>query len=523
MIVGFSRYGKSGGCGPVDYVTDEKRSSRELFPPVVLRGSPDATRDLIDSLDFKHKYTSGVLSFAPGEEITPEMEQDCMNRFEALAFAGLEPDQYNVLWVRHSHAGHHELHFVTPRVELSTGKSLNIRPPGAAAKQAFDDFRSEVNARYGLADPDDPHRAREIAQPDHLLKIAAEAIRRGEKPQDDMLVLIDAVLSQRAVQGVIRNRRDVIEQVADLGLKVTREGKNYITISEPDSGQRWRMKGGLYGLEFDATRTIEEAVPRGERDYTKPDSAGAKRYSERVDQHIAARTRYHAERYQSGSAKGTREAKWFVEKTQRDQEKFTVECVQKSDITTVPEYSVGLSRYLDEWLGTEYLSGKPDFGELAGNQRPERYIGPLGETHGRNGHNPKQGRVICRAAGGNEGQRQLDNGQQESVEDHEVEHDRAGNTFIERLKEYGATIQRTTQGIRASANRFAEHVRTYCGRQRHAIRASQLLEQSSDQIDHTVPAVRGILQAEQAIRRKQVEREQLELKNKSRRSYGPSM
>ncbi|MDE9571774.1 relaxase/mobilization nuclease domain-containing protein, partial [Xenorhabdus bovienii] len=83
------------------------------------------------------------------------------DRFEALAFAGLGSDQYNILWVRHSHAGHHELHFVTPRVELSTGKSLNIRPPGEASKRAFDDFRSEINARYGLADPEDPHRVRE--------------------------------------------------------------------------------------------------------------------------------------------------------------------------------------------------------------------------------------------------------------------------------------------------------------------------------------------------------------------------
>ncbi|MDE9590336.1 hypothetical protein, partial [Xenorhabdus bovienii] len=270
-------------------------------------------------------------------------------------------------------------------------KSLNIRPPGAAAKQAFDDFRSEVNACYGLADPDDPHRAQEIAQPDHLLKITAEAFRRGEKLQEDMRVLINAVLSQRAVQGVIRNRRDVIEQVADLGLKVTREGKNYITVSDLESGQRWRMKGGLYEREFDATRAVEAAVPRGKRDYTGPDQAGAGRYSERVDQHIAARARYHAERYQSGPAKGVGQAKWFVGKTQRDQEKVTVECVKKPDITAVPEYSVGLSRYLDERLGTEYLSGKPDFGELAGDQRPERDIGSLGETHGRNGHNPRQG------------------------------------------------------------------------------------------------------------------------------------
>ncbi|MEB6138371.1 nuclease, partial [Klebsiella pneumoniae] len=70
----------------------------------VLRGSPKATEQLIDSLDFKHKYTSGVLSFAPNEKVTKEMEQALIDRFEAVAFAGLESDQYNILWVRHEHA-----------------------------------------------------------------------------------------------------------------------------------------------------------------------------------------------------------------------------------------------------------------------------------------------------------------------------------------------------------------------------------------------------------------------------------
>ena len=135
MIVGFSRHGTGGGAGPVGYVIDKTRPGREDSPPEVLRGSPDATRKLIDSLDFRHKYTSGVLSFAPEEKVTPEMEREFMDRFEQVAFAGLEADQYNILWVRHTHAGHHELHFVTPRVELGTGKSLNIRPPGDAAKQ----------------------------------------------------------------------------------------------------------------------------------------------------------------------------------------------------------------------------------------------------------------------------------------------------------------------------------------------------------------------------------------------------
>src|SRR5699024_1975695 len=137
----------------------------------------------------------------------------------------------------------HELHFVTPRVELEASKSLNIQPNCVQDKAAFDDFRSEINARYALADPDVPDRARNVATPSHELKIAAEAIRSGHKATDNIRELIDGVLTERAVQGKIRGREDVLEHVKDLGFEVTREGKNYITVQEPESGQRWRMKG----------------------------------------------------------------------------------------------------------------------------------------------------------------------------------------------------------------------------------------------------------------------------------------
>ncbi|MBM7074669.1 relaxase/mobilization nuclease domain-containing protein [Shewanella sp. 202IG2-18] len=125
------------------------------------------------------------MSFAPNEKITPKQENAIIERFEQMAFAGLYADQYNILWVRYTHAGHHELHFVTPRVELSTGNSLNIKPPGERTQQHFDDFRSEINARYGLSDPDDPDRMRNIAIPDHELKITAESLRRSLSASDN--------------------------------------------------------------------------------------------------------------------------------------------------------------------------------------------------------------------------------------------------------------------------------------------------------------------------------------------------
>lgn len=127
-----------------------------------------------------------------------------MDRFEDTAFAGLSRDQYCIMWVRHSHAGHHELHFITPRVELSTGKSLNIRPPGKETQKLFDALRSEINTRYGLADPDDPARARNVRIPDYELKIAAEKLRNGQEPEADIRKLLDNLFTQRAAHGTIK-------------------------------------------------------------------------------------------------------------------------------------------------------------------------------------------------------------------------------------------------------------------------------------------------------------------------------
>jgi hypothetical protein len=177
MLIGFSKHGTGGAAKPVHYLTSEtmsagalnyltgergKKGIRREPHPVVVRGNPIQSRALIDSLKFKHKYTSGVLSFAPGDVVTPAAEQYIMDEFERVAFAGLDRDQYDVLWVRHTHttSHRHEIHFLIPRVELSTGKSLNIAPPRASTRELFDTLRSKINAQYGFADPDDPTRAR---------------------------------------------------------------------------------------------------------------------------------------------------------------------------------------------------------------------------------------------------------------------------------------------------------------------------------------------------------------------------
>lgn len=151
-------HGQGAGEGPTNYLVREDYPGRDVHLPDVLRGDPEVTRVLIDSLDTTWRFTAGALSWHPDDTVTPEQEQRVMDDFEALAFAGLEADQRNILWVRHVHAGHHELHFVIPRVELVSGKAFNPCPPGW--QKHFDLFRDLHNHREGWARPDDPARTR---------------------------------------------------------------------------------------------------------------------------------------------------------------------------------------------------------------------------------------------------------------------------------------------------------------------------------------------------------------------------
>jgi hypothetical protein len=113
----------------------------------------------------------------PGEDITQGMEERMIETFERVAFAGREREQYRILWVRHTHAGHHELHFLVPRIELSTDKSLNIAPPGSTARELFETFSSQINARYGFADPEDPEARSGVPDPARAAALAEKLER----------------------------------------------------------------------------------------------------------------------------------------------------------------------------------------------------------------------------------------------------------------------------------------------------------------------------------------------------------
>lgn len=305
MIISFFSTGTGGGAAPVDYLTarevlayDENRNlirddtgqpqTKIRDPlPEVLHGSPDQTRDLIDASTNKWSYTAGVISFAEGDDPSPDAQQEAIELFEALAFAGLDRDQYDCLWVRHTHEGNVELHFCTPRLELCTGKALNIAPPGH--ENAFSSLRDLLNKTHGWADPLEPERAREV-------RATIEAPTRVQGREE----LHDWILDQISI-GTITDRASMIDALTDAGFEIPRASNNYITAQDPYTGERWRLKGEIFHDDWQAEpprREIERGPGDSPERPRRVDGVSVRELQERFQQHCDQRAAYNRDRYQ---------------------------------------------------------------------------------------------------------------------------------------------------------------------------------------------------------------------------------
>lgn len=314
MLVKFFARGVGKGSGPVEYITrlDSPKTGKLREPaPEVIRGNPEITQQLIDGLDFKYKYNSGVLSFAIEDAPTEKEQQAIIDSFEEYAFAGINSDSYNTLWVRHTHTGNDrvELHFVTPKAELDTGKSLNIAPPGWHGY--FKPWQTYWNIKQDWARPDDLARKR-IYEPGYVALIDAENKRAGLVTAPDPKKQLTEYITKRIEAGLVTNRDDIINSFAQLGLEIPRQGANYITVLNPEDKQRYRLKGGIYeaswrlgGQSKEEDRSREQTPIRDGRTRTRGTETTVEGTKEsdldqlqaRIRELAQSRADYHISRY----------------------------------------------------------------------------------------------------------------------------------------------------------------------------------------------------------------------------------
>ena len=145
MMIKFLARGTGSAAAAADYLTREQNLAPEQDQDQdqdrdpeknpeevkVLRGNPHQVADVADALQFEHKYTSGVIAWAPEDKPSDAQIGRVLDEFEKTAWAGLEPDRYAWAAVQHREAGGGvHVHVLAARCDLETGKSLNIAAPG---------------------------------------------------------------------------------------------------------------------------------------------------------------------------------------------------------------------------------------------------------------------------------------------------------------------------------------------------------------------------------------------------------
>lgn len=287
MIVKFFTNGTGGSKGVFDYLLkDKEQPDGKRIGAEVLRGDVDNQALLIDSLDFKQKYTSGCLSFTEtADEVTTEQKNALMDGFEQTIRAGLDVDRVSVSWIEHRDKGRLELNFVFANVDLEHGRAFQPYVH-SVDKRRVNAWKDMQNIEHGFTDPSDPANKRLMAQRDNLprdVKDTRQAITEG--------------LHALIIEGVITNREGVVQALKDGGFEIARETDRAISIKNPTGKRNIRLTGGLYERDFNFSREVQNTVTAASKDYRARSTERYDAAKQLYDSEITRKRDYHQARH----------------------------------------------------------------------------------------------------------------------------------------------------------------------------------------------------------------------------------
>lgn len=281
----FGNKGAGSATASVNYLVGK---DHDRAGAMVLKGNIEVTRQLAESLDFKNRYTVGVLSFEE-KDLPEQTKAEIMASFESTVFAGLEQDQYSIAWVEHKDKDRLELNFFIANVELSTGKRLQPyydRTDRGLIKA----WKDTINYDYSLTDPNDPKKTLDLKPNQNL-----------PRNKNEFRQLIHDVIKQEVLAGTINNRDEVIAYMEQRGLEVARTTKTALSIKDPDGGQNIRFKGEYYEQNFRVDESYTATQDRASRDYRTTERERIQRTRTELESRITAKREYNQARYSSST------------------------------------------------------------------------------------------------------------------------------------------------------------------------------------------------------------------------------
>nr|WP_294839832.1 relaxase/mobilization nuclease domain-containing protein [uncultured Methylotenera sp.] len=295
MIVRIFKSGVSNGESPVKYLlgnTDHAGNERAVKPEI-LEGNPQTTISVINSIQRKYKYISGCISFRDSEKPTRSQLYEIIDDFKKTFCPGLTGDNFNSLFVLHQDKGNTEIHFVFPNQILANsahgaGRRFNIHPPGKQNIQFFESFVKVTNQKLGYAQV--------IPDP---LKIAFTDFERktpeGKKDKSNKRWIQRSII-QAIHKGDIKNRDDLCKHLDEnLGVTVTRQGKDYLSVKLPGALKAKRLRGALYGEDANYQELIKQSIASKQPYYLNPTEFKAEQT--KLNSFIHAREQFNIKAY----------------------------------------------------------------------------------------------------------------------------------------------------------------------------------------------------------------------------------
>lgn len=232
--------GKTSGEGPVIYLLsdyDHTGALRSVKPEIL--GNPKTTIDIINSIDRDWKYVSGAIAFRNEEQPTQEQILKLINKFKQTFFAGLNINQFNILFVLHRDKKNLEIHFVVPMIELTTGKQLNVHVPGSKNIKLYKAFTAVVNHELNYA---------QVLQNDLKISLPSHKLKSPDFKDDQRKnILLEKEVKKAIVSGKVENRTQLCKFLdEELGVSIHRQGKDYISIRLPGDIKSRRLRGPMF-------------------------------------------------------------------------------------------------------------------------------------------------------------------------------------------------------------------------------------------------------------------------------------
>ena len=303
MHIKFINRGTGSAKSAEDYTLQEHDHKGEIRESVeVLRGNPSQVTAVADSLDFKHKYTSGVIAWHKDDQPTAEQINEVLDDFERVAFAGLDGDQYCYYAVWHGEsngAGH--IHIIAPRVELATGKAMNIAPPNW--QKTYDVIRDKHNIKNGWARPEEISHRKLVNTKINIHSDLGHTKAKAE---------INKAIMELVERGTIANAEQVESYLNSVpGITVQpRRGDKSLSVKVDGIKKNIKLQGLAYERRFSSqqvSRELEAEQEQRARASQEDRSREYGRVSEVLEDIVRARSEFNRGRYDKASVNPKRE------------------------------------------------------------------------------------------------------------------------------------------------------------------------------------------------------------------------